>query len=110
MSQVNVEELAAKMLEAAKNVFSSKWPEAKDYAESEFKKIAESVAFIEAQCALGVMNKEKAKLHLNMQKNASKMMLLCLEGLGLLTVEKAINAALAAVKDTVNTALGFAIL
>lgn len=110
MSEINVQELASKMLDAAKNVFASKWPEAKDYAESEFKKIAEAVAFIETQRAIGEMSDEKAKLHLDMQKNAAKMMLLCLEGLGLIAVEQAINAALAAVKETVNTALGFAIL
>jgi len=110
MSSINSQELTSQMLEAAKNVFASKWPEAKDYAASEFKKITEAVAFIEAQRAIGAMSDEKAKLHLDMQKNAAKMMLLCLEGLGLVAVEQAINAALAAVKDTVNTALGFSIL
>jgi hypothetical protein len=36
--------------------------------------------------------------------------LLTVEGLGLLAVEQAINAALRVVKDTVNTALGFVLV
>jgi hypothetical protein len=38
------------------------------------------------------------------------MMLLTLEGLGVLAVEAAINAALSVVKETVNGALDFALL
>jgi hypothetical protein len=38
------------------------------------------------------------------------MVLLTLEGLGLLAVEAAINAALKVVSDTVNSAIGFALL
>jgi hypothetical protein len=45
-----------------------------------------------------------------MQKNSALAVLLTVQGLGLLTVESAINAALGAVKETVNTALGFLLL
>ena len=56
------------------------------------------------------MSDEKAKLHLDIQKNASKMIMLTLEGLGIVAVEAAINAALKIIKDTVNTALGFTLI
>ena len=110
MSSINVDQLVASMLQAAQGVLAQKWPEAKDYAESEFKKIGEAVAFIEAQRTLNLMSDEKAKLHLEMQKNATKMMLLTLEGLGILAVEAVVNAALDVVKTTVNTALGFVLI
>jgi len=110
MSSINVDQLVASMLLAAQQVLAQKWPEAKDYAESEFKKIGEAIAFIEAQRALNLMSDEKAKLHLEMQKNAAKTMLLTLEGLGILAVEAAINAALDVLKTTVNSALGFALV
>jgi hypothetical protein len=45
-----------------------------------------------------------------MQKNSALAVMLTVEGLGLLTVESAINAALGAVRDSVNTAVGFALL
>jgi hypothetical protein len=110
MANINVEDLLQKMLAAAAGPFKQQWPNVKDYAQTELKKIAESIAFIEAQAALGQMTPEQAKLHLDIQKNASRMVLLTIEGLGILTVEAAINAALAVVKEAVNTALKFPLI
>jgi hypothetical protein len=107
---LNVSELAAQMLGAAQEVLSGKWPEIKDYAESETKKLAQSLATIEKLHVTGQISDEQAGLHLDIQKNASRTVLLTLEGLSLLVVEQAINAALRVVKDTVNTALGFALI
>jgi len=110
MAKINVDELLTKMLAAAAVPFKKQWPSAKDYAQSEFKKIAESIVFIESQRALGKMTPERARLHLDIQKNASRTVLLALEGLGIVTAEAMINAALAVIKDTVNSALKFALL
>ncbi len=110
MANIDVSELVANMLKAAKQALGNKWPEAKDFAESEFKKIGEAILFIEKQRLSGKMSDEKARLHLEIQKNASKTVLLTLEGLGILAVEAAINAALNVIKDTVNKALGFALI
>ena len=110
MASINVDQLVKSMLQAAQGVLAEKWPEARDYAESEFKKIGEAITFIETQRALKQMSDEKAQLHLAMQENAAKTMLLTLEGLGILAVEAAMNAALDAVKTAVNTALGFALM
>jgi hypothetical protein len=110
MGEINLSELVANMLGAAKDSLGNKWPEAKEYAESEFKKIGESILFIQKEAAAGDMSPEKAKLHMEIQKNASRAVLLTLEGLGILAVEAAINAALGVVRDTVNSALGFILL
>ncbi len=107
---IDASKLVSDMLIAAKDALVDKWPEAKDYAESEFKKIGEAILFIEKQRLLGKMSEEKAKLHLDIQKNASKMVLLTLEGLGILAVEAAINAALNVIKSAVNTALKFPLI
>ena len=45
-----------------------------------------------------------------MQKNASRSVLLTVEGLGILAVEEAINAALDVIKGAANKAIGFALL
>jgi len=110
MSSIKVEQLVASMMRAAQGVLAKKWPEAKDYAERELKKIGEAIAFIEAQRALNQMSDEKARLHLEMQTNAAKSVLLALEGLGIIAVEAAINAALDVVKNSVNSALGFVLI
>ncbi|UCC71430.1 MAG: hypothetical protein JSV86_13670 [Gemmatimonadota bacterium] len=104
---IKVSSLAKEMFEASRTVLEDSWPEIKDYAKAEFKKIAESMAMIARLRAAGKLTQKKARLHLEIQKNASRMVLLTVEGLGIIAVERAINAALGAVRDTVNTAVGF---
>lgn len=107
---MNVKELAESMLSAMQGVLSEKWPEIKDYAEAEAKKLAQSLVMIEALNAANKIDAEEAALHLSIQKNASQMVLLTIKGLGVLAVEQALNAALDVVKETVNTALGFTLI
>lgn len=110
MAKLNVTQLAKDMTGAFKGELSAKWPDIKAYAESEAKKLAESFKMIETLKLEKKITKEQADLHLQIQKNSTRMALLTLEDMGLLAVEAAINAALAAVKTAVNTALGFALL
>lgn len=110
MSNIDISALLTNMLNAAKEPLLKKWSEASGYAESEFKKIGEAILFIEKQRLLGKMTEEQAKLHLEMQKNASRAILLAIEGLGILAVEAAINAALSVIRETVNTALKFPLI
>lgn len=105
MSSLNVDQLAASMVQAAQGAFGEKWPAAGNYAEREFRKIGETIAYIEAQRAQKLMSAEKAILHFNMQKNAARVAMYALQGVSVLSVEAAINAALDAVKTKVNTAL-----
>lgn len=110
MASINLHELLPQMLSAASGVLKKQWPEIKDYVESEFKKIGESILFIETQRAQGKMTERQAQLHLELQKQATRSVLLSAEGMGLLATEAAINAALNVVKDAVNTALKFTLL
>jgi hypothetical protein len=45
-----------------------------------------------------------------MQQNASRAVIASLEGMTLIAAEQAVNAALAAIKGVVNSALGFALI
>ncbi len=98
------------MLNAVKGVLSEKWPEVKDYAKTELKGIAEGIILIEKLKLSGQISEEQARLLLDMKRNTAKIVLLTIEGLGLLAVEEAINAALSAVRETVNGALDFVLL
>ena len=100
-------ELAKRMIDAFKTSLSDNWPEVKDYAEAESKKMAESLVMIEKLILTGQIDEEQAKLHFQIQQNATRMVFLTIEGLGIIAVEHAINAALDVLKDTVNTALDF---
>jgi hypothetical protein len=107
---LNAAELATTMLNAALKVFKKKTPELKSYAEGEFKKIGQSMVTIEKMVVAGTISQDEAKLHLQLQAAASRTVLMTVEGLGLLEAESAINAALDAVRTTVNAALPFKLL
>lgn len=107
---INVSQLRRAMVSAAKDELGDKWPEIKIYAESEAKKIAETIKMIAKLTKDGDLSPGAARLHLRIQKNAARTVLLTVEGLGLLAVESAINAAVRAVKETVNTALNFKLI
>lgn len=98
------------MLSAFKGVLSEKWPEVKNYAEAESKKLAENFVMIERLKLAGEISEEQAKLHHDIQKNASRSVLLAIEGLGLIAVEQSINAAMDVLRTTVNETLDFALL
>ena len=110
MPSIDASALAKQMLAAAQGVLKKRWPDVRDYATQEMKKIASDIAFIEAQVAEKKMTPEQAKLHLGIQKNAARTVLLATEGIGLLAAEEAINAATQVAAKAVNTALGFALL
>ncbi|WP_417915690.1 hypothetical protein [Candidatus Electronema sp. JM] len=107
---LDIATLAKNMLASMQVTLKNKWPEVKEYAESETKKLAETLILIKRLEIEGKVTPEQLRLHLEMQKNATRAVLLTIEGLGILAVEAAINAALNVVKDAVNTALGFTLL
>jgi hypothetical protein len=110
MPGLNIEEVVQQMMVAASGVLKAKWPEVQNYAQSEFKKIAQTVALIIAEKAKGTVTEDEAVILLDMQKQASRTVLITSEGLGVLAAEEAINAALDSVKGIVNSAVGWTIL
>jgi hypothetical protein len=110
VAELSAGQLAKDMLAAALTVLRDKAPEARDFAKVEFRKIADTIVSIERLHGEGRITKQQAGLLLDMQKNASRSVLLALEGLGLLAAEAAINAALGVVRSAVNGVLGFALV
>ena len=107
---LNASQLGKDILTAFKDTLNEKWPDIKEYGEAEAKKLALTLLMIEALTVSGKINEEQAALHLEIQKNATRTVLLAFEGLGMLAVESAINTALNVVKEAVNTSMGFALL
>ena len=110
MPTLNVQSLLQDMLQAAKASLKDKWPSVRDLATSSLKKIAQSLVEIEIMKQDGTITEDQARLMVSMDKNTFKIVMLTIEGLGLLAVESALNAALNVIRDTVYTAIGFAIL
>jgi hypothetical protein len=108
--KLNYEQLVKDMLNAAKGVLSKHWKDIKPFAEQQIKSFAQNIQVIEDLKLRGEITEEQAKLHMNIQRNSLQIVLLTNEGLGILAVEAAINAAIDVVKNTVNTAIGWSIL
>jgi hypothetical protein len=107
---LDVQKLATQMLAAALPILKKDAQDAESFAKTEFTKIAQTIVSIGEQVAAGQISKEQAGLLLEMQTSASRSVLLCLQGLALLAVEAAINAALDVVKGAVNDALRFTLI
>lgn len=107
---LNLEQLSQAMVNAAKGQVADKWPQIKDYAEQEAKKLAENFVLIEKLQLTQQVSAEQAELMHQMQINTTKGVLLSVQGMTTLMAEQALNAALDAVRDTVNTALNFTLL
>jgi hypothetical protein len=107
---LDVGTLATQMLSAALPILKKDAQDAESFAKTEFTKIAQTIVSIGEQIASGQINQQQASLLLDMQTNASRCVLLTLQGLALLAVEEAINAALGVVKTAVNAAVGFALI
>jgi|SRR5688572_10836476 len=110
MATIDVTQVFSSMLGAAKATLGAKWPKVKDFAEAEFEKLARTLAQIETLKVTGQITEAEASVLLQMQKNTARAVMLTLEGMSLLLVEQAINSALAMVRDTVNGAVGFALI
>ncbi|SRR6266498_4184919 len=107
---LDLEELAKQMFGAAFPIIKNRAPEIRAYAEGEFKKIAQTILTIEGESVQGRITPEEAAILFEMQKGASRAVLLTAAGLSLLIVEEAINAALEVIKTAVNSAVKFALV
>lgn len=103
---IDIDKLLKAMLQAASAALKKQWPKAKDYASNEFRKLLLEAQHIAQLKAAGKITEQEAFYLMNLQRNASRAVLLTIEGLGIIAVEAAINAALAVVRDTINSALG----
>lgn len=110
MATIDVESITKEMVEAAKTVIGEKWPDVKKFAESEGKKFAQNMAEIAIWKETGEITEEQAKALSRLHQRSIKMVFTALEGISLAMAEKAVNAAIDAIRAAVNTAIGWAIL
>ncbi|MFQ5847953.1 MAG: hypothetical protein ACE5IQ_09855 [Candidatus Methylomirabilales bacterium] len=110
MPDIDVEKLVKRMGSAALRVLKKKYPSVQKYAEVEFRKFGVTIVNIQKMKLAGDIDKEEARLLMEIQKNAMRSVMVTVEGLGIIAVEQAINAALRVVKDTVNSAIGWKLI
>lgn len=99
------------MLAAAKTSLSAgKWRLVRDYAELEFQNLQTTAIKLAEMFATGKINEDRAQAHIRLQQSSFKTMLLTVQGIGLVEVEKMLNAAIKAVLSMVNSKVGFTLL
>ena len=79
---------------------------AKVFGKVEADKMARTAMMLATGVAAGKIDQEEARLVLEVQKNASRSVLLTIKGLGIVAVENAINAAVGVLMKAVQTATG----
>lgn len=110
MTPINVNEVVRQMLAAAQGVFGEKWPEVQNFATSEAKKFAQSMADIQVWKGLHQITEEQAQSLSRLHQRSMKMVFTALEGISLAMAERAINAALDVVRNIINTAIGWRVV
>lgn len=109
-NEITEENLNEKIFDAASKEFGSRVDSIREFLKTESQKIAITIRMIIEGRANGAISEEEAKILLNMQATASKSVLTAAEGMSILAVEGAINAALGVIRDFVNGKAGFQLL
>jgi hypothetical protein len=110
VADLSVSDLVTDMLGAAKTSLGKDFSKAKDFAKPEFQRLARSLVDIVKLVAQKKVNQQQARSLLEIHRNTTKVVLLTVEGLGIIAVENAINAALDVIRTTVNKAVKFALI
>jgi hypothetical protein len=95
---------------AAKDSLGKDFKKVKAFLKAETTKLAITLKMITEGVINGEITEEEARIHLNMQKTATRSVLTAAEGMSILAAENAINSAMNIVKSAVNSKIGFPLL
>ena len=110
MAELSVADLVSDMLQAVKASLGKDYRKAKDFARPELQRLARSLVDIAKLVATDKVTKQQARSLVAIHQNTTRGVFLTLEGLGIIAVENALNAAIGAVRSTVNGAVKFALI
>jgi cell division septum initiation protein DivIVA len=109
MSAIDVDQIASQAAQKMLEVLAGTGKQVVGYAEAEAKKLATSAAEIALLRVKGEITDEEAQLHLDIQKHASRAVLMGIEGISLIGAEQAINGALSVIGNAIRAATGLAL-
>ena len=106
MPDVDFDVLIRDMGEAAVPHLEEGAEKAKAFGRHEADKMARTAMMLAEGVTSGQVDADEAKLILEVQKNASRSVLLTVQGLGIVAVEQAVNAAMTVLMTAVQRATG----
>lgn len=107
---IDIENLLKEMLSAGGKIAAKGWNEIAPYAEKEFRQILDNIAQIEKLKLEGKIAESKAKRMLSIQQNASKSVLIAIDGMKDIAIDDFMADVLKSIKTPVNQILGWTIL
>ena len=106
---VDLDALVKEMGNAALPHLKGGAAKAKEFGKAEADKMARTAVMLAEGVVKGTIDKDEAQLILDVQKNASRSVLLAIKGLGIVAVEKAVNAAMDVLLKAIKKATGIAL-
>ncbi len=105
MPSIDLKTILNDSVAVVKPILGKSWKDFKPYAEHEFKKFAESAEFLAKLKLQNSLDDEELKARLELQKLALKNVMLTIQGVALVTAQKAVNAVLDIVAKAIKTVI-----
>ncbi|MGZ5442314.1 MAG: hypothetical protein ACXW5U_08035 [Thermoanaerobaculia bacterium] len=100
--RVSVNTIVKTMLRAAREQAARQWPAARELASEEVRKLASTLAYVKSLLDAGTINAVRARALVRMQENAARSVLRTIEGIGVLTARRTIDAAMRAAATLID--------
>ncbi len=107
---LDIQSLAAGMIEAARAAVTEGAPPLQEMAEMEFRRLAGALADIAMLLAGGEISHERARTLSSIHQYTARSVLRCVEGLAVLSANQAMQAAMDAAADSINRFAGIKLI
>jgi hypothetical protein len=97
------------MLQASASSLIKGGQQASEYASHEYTQFIEDIEHVQTMADEGTITAAEAQALVDQHKMSMQAVLLCIEGLGVVAVQNAINAALQVLNNAIAAALGTAV-
>lgn len=106
----DVSALTNTMTDAVRGAIGDRWSAIRDVAEPELRKLAETLEDVNQLHAGGRIDADRAWELVDMQRKTALTVVKTVQGLGILTARRAVEAATQAAGAVVNRLIGFTLL
>lgn len=110
MAEIDGQEVFNAALMAMRGVFDDRWPKVRAFAQAESKAFLANMAEIQKMKLEGEIDEDEAATLTRMHTRSMEAVLVAVEGVSIALAEQAVNAAIIAVRDQINKAIGWALL
>jgi hypothetical protein len=105
---LDINKVVSDMLQASSGALIKGGQQASEYASHEYAQFIDDIEHVQTMAEQGTITAAEAQALVDQHKMSMQAVLLCIEGLGVIAVQNAINAALKVLNDAIAAALGAA--